>query len=116
MILFEYVLNCGLTKNLSRRDAYFDGLWKQALAECEKTLGPRDFQSLTLITTPADLLTSLKDNAEKYGDRHLMSFLIQIEPCLNRLREFTTMMAIVIRGPTLYTAIIWGMVNLMIQV
>lgn len=101
---------------LSRRDAYFEGLWKLALEECEQFLGPPDFKNLKTVADPSELISSLQVSAKKYSDGQLMSFLTQIEPCLDRFREFTTVMAVVIRGPAIQTAIIWGVVNLLIEV
>ncbi|KAM0801935.1 hypothetical protein BDR22DRAFT_146042 [Usnea florida] len=99
----------------STEDDYFNGIWDQALKECQDQIGPYDYQNVDRFSDLDEFLGSVRQRTDIYRDQTIPVLLNKLEPCLGRLQGFISVMAIVLRGPAIRTGIIWGVLNLLIE-
>jgi hypothetical protein len=91
-------------------------LWEEAQEYCKSTLGRQDYLALEKFENCEDLLQSLTNMHLDYQSSWMQIFLTRLEPCLGHLRSFLTLIALTVGGEVMKTAIIWGLLNLVIEV
>jgi hypothetical protein len=83
---------------------------------CKIHLDAEQLRTIYQFDTCESLLNSLSQKKTRYSEKMLPEFLTRIEPTLFHLRSFTTVIALSVQGSVLRTAMIWGVVNLLIEV
>ncbi len=91
-------------------------MWDQALKECQDQIGLHDYRDVGRFSDLDEFLSSIRQRTEIYSEKSIPILLNRLEPCLGRLQGFISVMAVILRGPVIQTAIVWGVMNLLIEV
>ncbi|KUJ06621.1 uncharacterized protein LY89DRAFT_790467 [Mollisia scopiformis] len=109
------VIDIEMDKGLDNQKNYQTIVWEEAQAVCKVHLDPEQPRTIYQFDTCESLLQSLSQKKTQYSEKMLPEFLTRIEPTLFHLRSFTAVIALSVQGSVLRTAMIWGVVNLLIE-
>jgi hypothetical protein len=100
----------------TRSSSYYTLKWNEALAICRKNLNDEDEAQLDQIKTCDALLDSLAQFEESIPTPRITPLGQLLCDSLQPLRSFVTLLAAALGSTTIKTAIIWGIMSLVIQV
>lgn len=95
---------------------YFAARWEAALAECKKVLNDSDYQRLLEFNTCDALLNNLKQLQNNYRDQAWILNGKRIATSLDHYRNFSLALAVASQRNTVNSALLWGAVNLTVEV
>ena len=98
------------------RGSYCDTKWHEALASCRQYLGDSDFDQLNRVDSCEQLLGDLSDFQDAMNHVSGPSLVQRLRPSLDPLRNFVTLLAASLGTTTIQTALIWGLMSLVIHV
>ena len=83
---------------------------------CRQNLGENDYEKLDQVENCDNLLASLPVLQEMMGYPTGPSLVQRLRPSFDSLRSFVTLLAAAMGSTTIQTALIWGIMSLVIQV
>lgn len=98
------------------REDYCNLKWEEALAACKERLPSTDFEKLKQFKTCDALLESLRNKQRLYNSKGLPMLLRRTSRCLGHLQSFTALITLGARVKFFQTAIVWGVVSLVMEV
>jgi hypothetical protein len=110
----DFVLNANL--RVTRGSSYCTIKWNEALEVCRQNLNDQDEEQLDQIKTCDDLLESLSVFQTMIVHTKPTSLSQLLYDSLQPLRSFITLLAAALGSTTIQTAIIWGIMSLVIKV
>lgn len=90
--------------------------WETALAECKRYLNETDYRRLLEFNTCESLLENLQLLQNNYGTQTLLLNGKRIATSLDHYRNFSLALAVASQRNTINAALLWGAVNLAVEV
>lgn len=100
----------------SEDNEYCKRIWEEALSICERRIDEDDFEEVRKFSTVEELVSRLQKLQEDYKQGTVASLLAKIGPALDHFRTFTIAVAFTTRAHFVETALLWGVVSLLVQV
>ena len=103
-------------RSSSPNGEWFSARWEAALAECKRDLDKLDYQRLLEFNTCDSLLQNLKQLQSNYRGQAWMLQGSRIATSLDQYRNFSLALAVASQRNTINTALLWGAVNLTVEI
>ena len=98
------------------RASYCGDKWREALDTCHKCISESKFEKLKQIDSSDKLLADLSDFKHAVDGTSGPNLVQRLRPALDPLRSFVTLLAASLGSTTIQTAIVWGVMSLLIHV
>lgn len=99
------------------REKHWQEIWTDALLVCKANLCAEDYEMVFQFTSCEALLENLQVMHETYTRKTVPSILRKLKPLLDpTLKKLTHAIALCMRSHHIQTGIVWGLVNLLLDV
>ncbi|KAJ5729079.1 Tetratricopeptide-like helical [Penicillium malachiteum] len=95
--------------------AYFEGKWQEAHETCVERLNDSDRRYLSEIETCNDFKAKIPELKDGFSHKSKDAILNDLAPFISQMRNFLALLAVSTGSTPLQTAMVWGIMSLVIQ-